>query len=149
VYEVTRGHTYREIQDPSIPERVAPPGRTRPTLTLIGDTDPIAQIMTILAPYPRETQIRVLARVREEEVETMGMTTKNTPRVKLLHHEDDCGQALDGDGMCPRCKLHPDMQSTAFYEVPVPELPRGRTYLGEGRVPYTPPAARVGDEKGG
>jgi hypothetical protein len=31
----------------------------------------------------------------------------------MLIHDDGCGAALDADGMCPRCKFHPDMQSTA------------------------------------
>ena len=38
------------------------------------------------------------------------------PAKKALHHDDPpCEAKLDERGDCPVCKLHPDMQSTAFH----------------------------------
>jgi len=36
---------------------------------------------------------------------------------RVLVHDDDCGTELV-DGFCPRCRFSPDMQSTAFVDVP-------------------------------
>ena len=75
----------------------------------------------------------------------------------VMFHDDDCGELLDGDGECPTCKFHPDMQSTGFREVPDEAIADGiarlgRTYLGAHRervnrvaradapAPATPPA---------
>lgn len=61
------------------------------------------------------------------------------PGMDLMFHDDDCGELLDQDGRCPKCKFHPDMQSTAFKEVPDEEVRRlkadGRTMLGPQRQP--------------
>lgn len=56
----------------------------------------------------------------------------------VMFHDDDCGELLDGDGECPKCKFHPDAQSTGFKEVHNDILRLGiegfgRTYLGEYR----------------
>lgn len=52
----------------------------------------------------------------------------------LMFHDDDCGELLDHEGLCPKCRFHPDMQSTAFKEVPDAEVQRqlqeGRKFLG-------------------
>lgn len=54
--------------------------------------------------------------------------------MKVMFHDDDCGEALDGDGLCPKCRFHPDMQSTAFREATQSErLTPGRTLLGKFR----------------
>jgi hypothetical protein len=59
--------------------------------------------------------------------------------MRLMFHDDSCGELLDRDGRCPSCGLHPDMQSTGFRDVPEPEVRErqalGRTFLGEGRKP--------------
>jgi hypothetical protein len=36
---------------------------------------------------------------------------------KLIKHHDenDCDAHLDAEGYCPKCKIHPDTQSTCFY----------------------------------
>lgn len=61
--------------------------------------------------------------------------------MKLMEHDDDCGELLDAGGQCPRCGFHPDGQSVAFREVPDAEvadgLRRGRTFLGLHRRPIT------------
>jgi hypothetical protein len=68
----------------------------------------------------------------------------------VMFHDDDCGELLDGDGECPKCKFHPDGQSVAFQEVDDVLLRDGiervgRTYLGKYRerinraVQVTPP----------
>ena len=36
---------------------------------------------------------------------------------KVLIHDDDCGEVLNADGLCPKCQFYPDMQSTSFREV--------------------------------
>ncbi len=57
----------------------------------------------------------------------------------LMFHDDSCGELLDSSGKCPKCGFHPDMQSTAFREVPGDELQQlraaGLDFLGERRVP--------------
>lgn len=57
--------------------------------------------------------------------------------MRLMFHDDSCGELLDHEGRCPSCGFHPDMQSTAFRDVPEPEVRErqalGRTFLGEGR----------------
>lgn len=59
--------------------------------------------------------------------------------VKLMFHDDSCGELLDVRGRCPRCGFCPDMQSTAFRPVPVDEVDRmlrqGKTFLGLCRKP--------------
>ncbi len=55
--------------------------------------------------------------------------------MKLMFHDDDCGELLDSYGRCHACRFYPDMQSTAFREVPSEELVAGKTYLGIGREP--------------
>lgn len=59
--------------------------------------------------------------------------------MKLMFHDDDCGELLDRKGRCPKCGFHPDAQSTAFKEIPeaeVQELIReGKTFLGPYRKP--------------
>jgi hypothetical protein len=59
--------------------------------------------------------------------------------MKVMFHDDDCGELLDRAGRCPACGFHPDMQSTAFREVSDAELERlmseGRTFLGTHRTP--------------
>jgi len=54
-----------------------------------------------------------------------------------MFHDDDCGELLDADGRCPKCKFHPDMQSTGFKEVPDTQVAAdkkfGRSFLGPGR----------------
>ena len=61
--------------------------------------------------------------------------------MKLMYHDDDCGELLDRDGRCPKCKFHPDMQSTAFREVTDAELNglrgNGRSFLGLNRMPVS------------
>lgn len=49
----------------------------------------------------------------------------------LMFHDDDCGELLLACGECPKCGIHPDMQSTAFRGVLKGDLRGGRTYLGE------------------
>jgi hypothetical protein len=60
-------------------------------------------------------------------------------KIVVMYHDDDCNELLDKTGMCPRCKFHPDMQSTGFVAVSAEiirnELASGRTFLGEHRVP--------------
>lgn len=57
----------------------------------------------------------------------------------LMFHDDDCGELLDSEGKCPKCKFHPDGQSTAFREVLDAELSTlrrdGRSFLGKYRTP--------------
>lgn len=59
--------------------------------------------------------------------------------MQLMFHDDDCGEFLDADGQCPKCKFHPDMQSTAFKNVSDSEVQalkgQGRTLLGQNRKP--------------
>lgn len=66
--------------------------------------------------------------------------------MKLMYHDDDCGELLNQSGECPKCRYHPDMQSTAFREVPddvVADLTRkGWTFLGLRRVPVGPATAQ-------
>lgn len=56
----------------------------------------------------------------------------------LMFHDDSCGELLNADGLCPKCKFHPDMQSTAFRNVSEEELSPlravGRTFLGKNRT---------------
>ncbi len=52
--------------------------------------------------------------------------------MKVMVHDDDCGEILDAEGRCPKCGFHPDIQSTAFREATEQEL-RGRTALGPER----------------
>lgn len=52
--------------------------------------------------------------------------------MKVMFHDDDCGELLDSAGKCPTCGFHPDMQSTGFRDVA--ELPSGRSFLGPGRA---------------
>lgn len=54
--------------------------------------------------------------------------------MKVMFHDDDCGEILNKNGLCPKCGFHPDMQSTAFREATDEEL-RGRTALGLERRP--------------
>lgn len=60
--------------------------------------------------------------------------------MKLMFHDDDCGELLDDEGKCPKCKFHPDMQSTAFRDVSDSEFAKlkaeQRTMLGLDRKPY-------------
>jgi hypothetical protein len=53
--------------------------------------------------------------------------------MRLLFHDDDCGEFLDMDGDCMRCGFSPDMQSLGIKEVSPGELweglVQGRTYL--------------------
>ena len=61
-------------------------------------------------------------------------------QVKVMFHDDDCGRFLDATGECPRCKFHPDMQSTGFATVSVSYINDsiksfGRTFLGLYRTP--------------
>lgn len=57
--------------------------------------------------------------------------------MQIMFHDDDCGELLDKDGRCPKCGFHPDMQSTAFKEVPDADVlklrSQGRTMLGLNR----------------
>ena len=57
----------------------------------------------------------------------------------LMFHDDNCGEFLDKDGQCPKCRYHPDMQSTAFRELSNDEVTRrlltGETFFGEHRKP--------------
>jgi hypothetical protein len=66
------------------------------------------------------------------------ITPKAEP-IRLVFHDDDCGELLDAEGLCPVCQFHPDMQSTAFRQVPEAEYQAGknagRTFLGEYRTP--------------
>ena len=59
--------------------------------------------------------------------------------LKLMFHDDDCGELLDRDGRCPVCEFHPDMQSTGFRDVEDQEIAalrtRGRSFLGLYREP--------------
>jgi hypothetical protein len=52
----------------------------------------------------------------------------------VMIHDDDCGEYLDKEGMCPKCKFHPDMQSTCFKNIDYKELvaliKNGKTFLG-------------------
>lgn len=63
--------------------------------------------------------------------------------MKLMFHDDDCGEYLDSFGRCGRCRFYPDMQSTGFVDVPQPVvdqlLANGRTLLGLNRSPVLPP----------
>lgn len=69
----------------------------------------------------------------------------------IMLHDDDCGEFLDHDGMCPRCKFHPDGQSTAFQDVSEDKvlhlISQGRTLLGRGRTPIGTGTAsmKIGD----
>ncbi len=58
--------------------------------------------------------------------------------MKAMFHDDDCGVLLDGDGKCPSCGFHPDMQSTGFREITSHDrLARaGDTVLGLQREPF-------------
>lgn len=72
----------------------------------------------------------------------------------VMFHDDDCGELLDGDGECPKCKFHPDMQSTGFKDMNDAVLRDGierlgLTYLGKHRerinrmAPITPATSPV------
>ena len=56
----------------------------------------------------------------------------------LMFHDDSCGELLDMHGECPKCRLHPDMQSTGFTDVPVEVVNRmldgGQTFMGRCRT---------------
>lgn len=51
-----------------------------------------------------------------------------------MFHDDDCGELLDLDGKCLKCKFYPDTQSTAFKEVSTEllskQIKNGKTFLG-------------------
>jgi hypothetical protein len=53
--------------------------------------------------------------------------------MRLLFHDDDCGEFLGMGGECPRCGFLPDLQSLGIKEASPEELredlARGRTYL--------------------
>lgn len=58
----------------------------------------------------------------------------------LMFHDDSCGELLNADGQCPKCKFHPDMQSTSFREVSLEEIRQKRaagatSFLGQHREP--------------
>lgn len=57
--------------------------------------------------------------------------------MKLMIHADGCDEPLDADGLCPKCKFHPDMQSTRFKEFTDEQFrtfkSEGRTLMGVGR----------------
>lgn len=59
--------------------------------------------------------------------------------MQLMYHDDDCGELLTDQGECPKCRFHPDMQSTGFVQVSMEEFGamklKGRTFLGIGREP--------------
>jgi hypothetical protein len=61
--------------------------------------------------------------------------------MRLMFHDDSCGELLDAAGQCPKCGFHPDMQSTGFVEVADSEIDKGiwegRTYLTKFRQPVT------------
>lgn len=40
----------------------------------------------------------------------------------LMYHDDSCGVLLNGDGSCPNCKFHPDMQSLGLREASMNEI---------------------------
>jgi hypothetical protein len=53
-------------------------------------------------------------RITEEDDEP-----KPKPKKPMaLVHDDSCGEFLTPEGLCPKCKFYPDMQSTAFREIP-------------------------------
>lgn len=56
-------------------------------------------------------------------------------RLRLLFHDDGCGELLDQTGLCPHCGFHPDMQSLGSRDVPVADLLANRSYLATGREP--------------
>lgn len=57
----------------------------------------------------------------------------------LMFHDDDCGELLTSEGLCPKCGFHPDGQSTSFKEVSAEEVQKlkasGRSLLGQYREP--------------
>jgi hypothetical protein len=59
--------------------------------------------------------------------------------VKVMVHDDSCGEYLTKSGKCPKCNFYPDMQSTAFTMIDYDELRdlicKGRTLLGIHRNP--------------
>ena len=48
---------------------------------------------------------------------TLRNLNKATPKAKMVLHHDDppCAARLDEYGVCPKCTLCPDMQSTCLY----------------------------------
>ena len=64
---------------------------------------------------------------------------KESTSIQVMVHDDDCGEYLTRKGQCPKCKFHPDMQSTAFTSIEYDELQaliyRGRSFLGINRTP--------------
>ena len=48
---------------------------------------------------------------------TLRTTDKAMPKARMVLHHDDppCTTRLDEDGICPKCTLCPDMQSTCLY----------------------------------
>ncbi len=57
----------------------------------------------------------------------------------LMFHDDSCGELLNAEGECPKCKFSPDMQSTGFREVDGSEMivkrEGGATFMGLHRAP--------------
>lgn len=55
-----------------------------------------------------------------------GGTPEPPLKAKLILHHDDppCEARLDAGGSCPKCRIHPDMQSTCFhFYCPTCDLP--------------------------
>lgn len=61
--------------------------------------------------------------------------------MQIMIHDDDCGEYLDKNGMCPKCKFHPDLQSLALVETDINTIERylsaGFTMMGLYRRPIT------------
>jgi hypothetical protein len=52
--------------------------------------------------------------------------------IRLMSHEDGCGEYLDADGRCPKCGFHPDSTAIKYTSVAEFETMKttGRTFLG-------------------
>jgi hypothetical protein len=58
--------------------------------------------------------------------------------VTVMFHDDSCGEYLEDSGLCPRCRFHPDMQSTGFIDISREIFDsfksQGHTFLGLRRT---------------
>jgi hypothetical protein len=57
-------------------------------------------------------------------------------------HDDDCGEALDEHGFCPKCKFHPDMQSVGLRAVQV-KIERFISAVENAPMPSTARVRRI------
>ena len=62
---------------------------------------------------------------------------KEAETIRLMYHDDSCGELLDNEGKCLACGFHPDGQSVGFKDVLIVAYREmkatGRTFIGRFR----------------